>query len=119
MIKTWRDSWFEEGLRVFYILPRGATDSLLPLSITPQPDQLERVLVGRIELITPEMEQAIGRHVARLINSSATVEEVASTVRREHGRFAEPVLKTILGQTADTQLRARIERLIKVASESD
>src|SRR5262249_23299695 len=31
MVKTWRDSWFEEGLRVFYIVPRRATDAILPL----------------------------------------------------------------------------------------
>jgi hypothetical protein len=36
MIKTWRDSWFEEGMRIFYILPRGITDSTLPLQIDPQ-----------------------------------------------------------------------------------
>src|SRR5262249_28016280 len=31
MVKTWRDSWFEEGLRVFYIMPRQATDTILPI----------------------------------------------------------------------------------------
>jgi hypothetical protein len=31
MIQTWRDSWFEEGLRVFYILPRSKVDALLPI----------------------------------------------------------------------------------------
>src|SRR5262245_50647173 len=30
MVKTWRDSWFEEGLRVFYVMPRRATDAILP-----------------------------------------------------------------------------------------
>jgi hypothetical protein len=22
MVETWRDSWFEEGIRLFYIVPR-------------------------------------------------------------------------------------------------
>ena len=35
MIETWRDSWFEEGLRVFYIVPRARVDFDLPLSISP------------------------------------------------------------------------------------
>jgi hypothetical protein len=26
MVKTWRYSWFEEGLRVFYVVPRKMTD---------------------------------------------------------------------------------------------
>ena len=37
MIDTWRDSWFEEGMRIFYILPRKAVDGVLPLKITPSP----------------------------------------------------------------------------------
>ncbi len=35
MVKTWEDSWFEEGFRVFYVLPRQQTDAILPLEITP------------------------------------------------------------------------------------
>lgn len=42
MVETWRDSWFEEGTRVFYILSRRAVDSILPLSISPQPAKIER-----------------------------------------------------------------------------
>src|SRR5215831_12593631 len=45
MIKTWRNSWFEPGMRVFYILPRPTTDSVLRLTIDPRPDELVRVLV--------------------------------------------------------------------------
>ncbi|MEP7341252.1 MAG: hypothetical protein ABI977_26215, partial [Acidobacteriota bacterium] len=59
MVKTWRGSWFEEGLRVFYIVPRKTTDAILPITITPAPAEITRVLVGRAEIITPEMEQAI------------------------------------------------------------
>jgi hypothetical protein len=50
MIRTWRCSWFQEGARVFYIVPRPFTDAVLPITIEPPPDELVRVLVGRIEL---------------------------------------------------------------------
>src|SRR5262245_19917488 len=33
MVKTWEGSWFEEGFRVFYVLPRQQTDAILPLEI--------------------------------------------------------------------------------------
>ena len=33
MVKTWRDSWFEEGSRLIYIVPRGFIDKILPLTI--------------------------------------------------------------------------------------
>ena len=59
MIKTWRSSWFEEGMRVFYILPRQITDEVLPVSIDPRPSELVRVLVGRSEVITAEMERSV------------------------------------------------------------
>src|SRR5437660_6058612 len=58
MIKTWRTSWFEEGMRVFYVLPRAITDTVLPIDIDPKPAQMVRVLVGRAEVITPEMEKS-------------------------------------------------------------
>jgi hypothetical protein len=63
---TWRDSYFERpGLRVFWIVPRAFTDSILPIAITPRPDQLERVLVGRTEVLTPEFERDLRREFAR------------------------------------------------------
>jgi len=51
MVETWRDTWFEDGLRVFYWIPRPLTDELLPLTIQPKPAELVRVLVARTELI--------------------------------------------------------------------
>src|SRR6266571_4166164 len=69
MIKTWRDSWFEEGSRVFYVLPRQTIDEVLPISIEPKPTQLVRVLVGRTEVITPEMEKSVRKQVSLLSNS--------------------------------------------------
>jgi hypothetical protein len=54
MLATWRDAWTEEGCRVFYVLPRAAVDGILPLTVRPQPAELVRVMVGRLELLTPE-----------------------------------------------------------------
>jgi hypothetical protein len=53
MIETWRDSWFEEGTRLFYIVPAQAVDDILPLDIQPARSEIDRVFVGRIKLITP------------------------------------------------------------------
>jgi len=53
MLETWKSTWAEEGLRVFYVLPRSATDAVLPLTITPAPADVVRVLVGRVELLDP------------------------------------------------------------------
>src|SRR5436853_7894884 len=57
MLETWRDSWFEEGSRLLYIVPRAFTDSVLLLTIKPGPQQLTRAFVGRVELITSKTRE--------------------------------------------------------------
>ncbi len=83
MLETWRDSWFEEGLRVFYIVPRPTVDALLPISIRPAPGQLSRVFVGRVELLSPRMRQEIG---AALMNGDIAV-------LKKYGRFLNAFLR--------------------------
>jgi len=53
MVDTWRDTWFGEGTRIFYVAPRKTVDAILPLTIAPAPSELVRVFVGRIELRSP------------------------------------------------------------------
>ena len=81
MVETWRDSWFEEGTRLFYVLPRRTVDAILPLQIDPAPAAVARVFVGRIEMITPE---TLGEVRAALASDDrATL--------RKHGRFLRPI----------------------------
>jgi hypothetical protein len=64
MVETWRDSWFEEGLRVLYLVPREFVDRVLPLEITPRPREIARVFMGRAEVLAPERREALARAVA-------------------------------------------------------
>ena len=89
MIETWRDSWFEEGLRVFYLLPRAKVEAVLPISIKPAAGQLARVFVGRIELLSPRMRTEIG---AALANGDARV-------LKKYGRFLNAFL-TEMGRSS-------------------
>lgn len=53
LLNTWQVSYFKSpGMRVFFLCPRDWTDYYLPLHIS-LPAQICRVMVGRIELITP------------------------------------------------------------------
>src|SRR5439155_141149 len=68
MVKPWEDSWFREAgtaTRLLYTIPRPATDALLPLAITPTPDELVRVMVGRVDIITREQEAKIATLLTR------------------------------------------------------
>jgi hypothetical protein len=112
MVKTWRDSWFEEGLRVFYILPRRATDAILPITIKPQPSELARVFVGRAEVITPEMEKEI-RAAAQLYGENSPEARAAAIKNlRRYGRFADPVLREAMNSAKDNASRMAIDELM-------
>jgi hypothetical protein len=48
---------------VLYLPPRAWTDRTLELQVSPQPDQVVRVMVGRAELITPSVERNLREQV--------------------------------------------------------
>ena len=106
MLKTWRDSWFEEGIRIFYLTPPAETEQILPLTITPKPTKIVRVLVGRIEILTPEFMQKIQGFAARLLTDPTTEKEI-----RRHGRFADGILQEMWSQTKDERLKAGLQRV--------
>lgn len=113
MLNTWRDSWFEEGLRVFYVLPRETVDAILPVTIDPQPKELVRVLVGRAELVTPEMEGDVAEQLARLDDPSERVRESALKEINKYGRFTDTILRQVSVHATDQQTKLRVERLMR------
>ena len=86
MLETWRDSWFEEGSRLFYIAPRRTVDAILPLDIQPTPTQISRVFVGRMELVTSRT----------LADVQAAVMSGDRTTFRTYGRFADAIAARIV-----------------------
>ena len=96
MVRTWDDSWFEEGFRVFYVLPRQQTDTILPLEITPKPTKLVRVLVGRMEIMTLEVGQEILQILTRLMRSPGIQNGEVLKVQRRFGRFLAPMVREVL-----------------------
>ena len=102
MVDTWSDSWFEDGTRLFYIVPAPLVDAILPLDITPAPESVSRVFVGRLELVT-----------------AATLTELESALRRndtahlaKFGRFLQPIADRFLARPLPPADRARFERLV-------
>ena len=58
MVETWWDSYFAaDGLRVFWVVPAAKTDAILPLQVSPAPDKIVRVIVGRSEVLRPAREK--------------------------------------------------------------
>jgi hypothetical protein len=94
MVETWRDSWFEEGSRLIYIVPASAIDAMLPLQIDPAPSQTARVFVGRIELVTAETKRVVEDALARS----------DWPVIARYDRFLDPILERI---SAESPLMAK------------
>jgi hypothetical protein len=91
MIQTWRDSWFEAGTRLFYIVPSRVIDSVLPLDVNPPPSDLTRVFVARTELFTPAAEREL--RIALLENDIASL--------RKYGRFLDVIGRRVIANASD------------------
>jgi len=105
MLETWKDSWFEEGSRVIYLLPRSFVDSVLPLQISPSPAATLRVFVGRLELVTPGSQQAVVAAIAA--NDRATL--------AKYGRFLEPIVRFMLATSTDPRRTRFLEQQLENA----
>jgi hypothetical protein len=90
MVETWRDSWFEEGSRLIYIVPSRAIDAVLPLHVEPAAANTARVFVGRIELVTPATERAVEQAMAK--GDWPALDR--------YTRFLDPILRRISGEGA-------------------
>lgn len=94
MLSTWEDSWFEEGSRLIYVLSSHTVDSILPLHVDPTPAETTRVFVGRIELVTPEIENSVEQAMAK--GDARAIER--------YSRFLDPILARI---SSESDLKAR------------
>src|ERR1700691_979392 len=98
MVETWRDSWFEEGSRLIYIVPSSMVDAILPLQVEPAPLHTVRVFVGRVELLTPETRRSVESAIAK--NDWPAVDR--------YSRFLEPILQRLYA--ADVSKAGEIEQ---------
>jgi hypothetical protein len=99
MVETWRNSWFEEGSRLLYIVPPAFVNDVLPLSIKPAPAQTVRVFVGRLELVTPATEKEV--ETAFAANNTSTL--------KTYGRFLEPILATMVKKEMNPAQARRLQ----------
>jgi hypothetical protein len=101
MVQTWRDSWFEEGSRLIYLVPRSFVDKVLPLSISPAPERLERVFVGRLEIVTPQTARTV--ETAFAANDESTL--------NKYKRFVQPILQIARERHAQAERQSKTQAL--------
>jgi hypothetical protein len=104
MVETWRDSWFEEGSRLIYIVPSSSLDTILPLQVEPAPSHTARVFVGRIELVTAETKLAVQEAIGAYDTSAID----------RYSRFLEVIVNRISAEKSASeyqiaQLKQRVQ----------
>lgn len=110
MVDTWSRHYFAGyGSRVLYIAPSSYPDTLLPLTITPAPKSQQRVLVGRIETILKAEEQEFEPIARRLVLGQYTPSQKSVRAKDQQylkslGRFAEPKVRAVLGNTIPSEI---------------
>ena len=116
MVNNWEHSYFATpGLRVLSIAPRRLVDATIPITVEPKPTELARVMVGRLEVLTPQTERLITGAVAGLGATDPARRAAADARLSALGRLREPVLRRIVAVAGDAAVRARAERLIAEA----
>ncbi len=108
MIETWKDSWFEEGTRVFWMAPRATVDDVLPVRIQPAPSALTRVFVGRIEVLSPAMRSAILTALA-----SGNIPAL-----QRYTRFLDPFLRQLAPGSGRPSMASNVRQFLD-AQQSD
>jgi hypothetical protein len=79
-------------------------DEILPLSITPTPAIVARAFVGRLEVITPEVEDDVETAVG------------ANDMKRlvGYGRFLDPIAQRIMAKPRTAMEKAQIQEALRL-----
>jgi hypothetical protein len=110
LLSTWELSYFKSaGLRVFFLVPQEWTDFYLPLTVSVD-SHITRVMVGRIELVTPEQRRGL-QQIAQM-----SAQKIASEAQRMQESFRARLMASMTAATQDAQERQAAQRLLDVLS---
>jgi hypothetical protein len=113
MVNTWKTSYFEtEGVRVLFVLPQSWTDAFIPISVVPEPKQIVRVMVGRLELLTQKRELLAESAVRGLAAPDPAARQRAYQFLHAQGRYVEPIVRRVMRTTTDEGVRTLCRRLL-------
>ena len=115
MVNTWTTSYFQtDGVRALFVLPQSWTDAFIPMTVTPKPKQIVRVMVGRLELLTAERERLAENAVRDLASGDSGKRQQAFRFLHEQGRYVEPIVRRVMKTTNE---RRRADALPAIASD--
>lgn len=82
LLNTWERSYFQNpGERLFFMVPQTWTDAVLPLNLSV-PADVTRVMVGRIELVTPAQRTLLRRMSQTSLPNLKDLKEVTAAMTK-------------------------------------
>ena len=112
MVNTWRRQWFRTpGIRVLYLAPQAWIDQSIPLQIDPKPEKITRVMVIRVEVLTPGNEEEDMKLAAAFDSPGGAAEAYFASL----GRFAEPRLRRAMALLAGPAPQNAVSYLAKIS----
>ena len=111
--EIWTPEFFRtDGARVLYLMERAEVDALLPMRITPAPDEFRRVMIVHVECLTPEEDRTVSALIEQLGDDDATRRDGAMEALKKLGPRAEGFLRRTHRTTRDPEIRTRVSRLL-------
>jgi hypothetical protein len=113
MVNTWTTSYFQtDGVRALFVLPQSWTDVFIPMTVVPNPKQIVRVMVGRLELLTAERQCLAANAIRDLSGGDSLKRQEAFRILHEQGRYVEPIVRRVMKTTKNDELRTLCRRLL-------
>jgi hypothetical protein len=93
MLNTWDEAYFKSpGTRLFFVVPEAWVNQHLPIRVS-KPAEIKRVMIGRIDLITPAQRKLANQY--RAIPNDQTHMQDRMNIINALGRFAAVILRDI------------------------
>lgn len=106
LLSTWELSYFKsQGLRLFFLVPQAWTDRVLPLEVSGE-NEIDRVMVARIEVVTPEQRQLMAK-LEKQKHSKAWLEMPSEY--RQLGRFRNALVLDQISRTPSPGLESFVK----------
>ena len=109
MVNTWHTIGRRNGTRLLYLVPGKLTDTLLPLAVDPRRTSVSASLWAVWKRSRRKIANGWCTHSPEAVRVKSRRPRRSRLSLAAPGRFAEPALQFVIGQTSNVPTRSRLE----------
>jgi len=114
LVRIWqKDIFSKQGLRAMYLMEEDDLEEMLPLSIQPAPDAIERVMLVRIECLSPDHEERILGLIKQLGGDQFRERQKAEEALLQTGRIGQGLMRRVWEESDDPEIKVRLKRILR------